>query len=66
MEKELGATWASLDELLRQSDFVIVCCPLNDSTKGLFNAERFAAFKKGAVFINTSRYWPIDHHTATS
>jgi glyoxylate reductase len=54
-ETELGARQVDLDTLLSQSDFVSVHVDLNDSTHGLFNAERFAKMKRTAVFVNTAR-----------
>lgn len=44
-----------LDELLAASDFVIVCAPETPTTRGLFNAERFARMRHGARFINIGR-----------
>ena len=54
-EQELGAEFADMDKLLRESDFVSVHCDLNDSTRGLMNAEAFAKMKKTAVYINDAR-----------
>ena len=39
-ETELGARQVDLDTLLRESDFVSVHTDLNETTRGLFNAER--------------------------
>ncbi len=47
--------FVSLDELLAVSDIVTVHCPLNEQSKGMFNAETFSKMKKGAYFINTAR-----------
>lgn len=44
-----------LDDLLAQSDFVIPLCLLNNETRGMFNKNSFAKFKKGAYFINAGR-----------
>ena len=52
---ETGVQWVPLEELLARADFVSVHVPLNDSTRGLINAERLAAMKPGAILINTSR-----------
>lgn len=46
---------AGLDELISTSDVVSVNCALNDQTRDLFDAARFAQMKPGAYFINTSR-----------
>jgi glyoxylate reductase len=54
-ETELGARQVDLETLLRQSDFVSVHTDLNESTRGLFNAQRFALMKPTAVFVNTAR-----------
>lgn len=52
---ELGADFVSLDELLAQSDFVIVASPLNNETRGLFDDNTFNKMKKNAVFVNIAR-----------
>ena len=54
-ETELGARRVELDVLLRESDFVSVHTDLNETTRGLFNAERFRMMKPTAVFVNTAR-----------
>jgi D-3-phosphoglycerate dehydrogenase len=45
----------SKDELLRESDIVVLHCPLNDSTRGMINAEKLALMKKSAILINVAR-----------
>lgn len=45
----------AIDELLAQSDFVVVAAPVTTATNGLFSATRFAAMKPGAYFINVGR-----------
>ncbi|MEW6063961.1 MAG: NAD(P)-dependent oxidoreductase [Bacillota bacterium] len=45
----------SLEELLRQSDFVSIHCPLSEDTKYLINRERLQLMKPTAYIINTSR-----------
>ncbi len=54
-EADLGARQVDLETLLRQSDFVSVHTDLNETTRGLFNAERFRLMKPTAVFVNTAR-----------
>ena len=51
---------AGLAELVAASDVISLHVPLVDSTRGLFNAERIAAMKKGAVLVNTSRGGIVD------
>jgi Lactate dehydrogenase and related dehydrogenases len=53
--KKLGAVRVSLDDLLSQSDFVIVTCALTPETKEMFNDATFAKMKPNAIFVNTSR-----------
>lgn len=45
----------SLESLLAKSDYVTLHLPLAETTKALFNEEKFALMKKGARFINLSR-----------
>lgn len=52
--------FVGLDELLRQSDAVIVHIPLTPQTKYLLNRERLASMKRGAFIINVSRGAVID------
>jgi (S)-sulfolactate dehydrogenase len=57
---ELGVRCAGLDEVIAMSDVVSLHVPLLDSTRGLFNAERIASMKSGAVLINTARGGIVD------
>ncbi|WP_215144347.1 2-hydroxyacid dehydrogenase [Exiguobacterium qingdaonense] len=59
-ESMYGFTYAELDELLQQSDFVVVLAPLTDETRGMIGAEEFAKMKKTAIFINVARGEIID------
>jgi len=47
--------YVSLDELLAQSDFISLHCPLMDSTMGIINKDSIAKMKDGVMIINTSR-----------
>ena len=57
---ELGAKLVTLDELLRDSDYVSLHVPLTPETKHMLGAEQFAKMKNTAVLINTSRGPVID------
>ena len=57
---EMGVRCVGLDELIRTADVVSLHVPLVDSTRGLFNAERIAQMKPGAVLINTARGHIVD------
>jgi D-3-phosphoglycerate dehydrogenase/C-terminal binding protein len=45
----------SLNELMSRSDVVSIHAPLNAQTRGMMNAEAFAAAKKDLILINTAR-----------
>ena len=51
----LGAEHVPFEALLEQSDFVVVSCPLDDSTHHLMNSAAFARMKPSACFINVAR-----------
>jgi len=50
-----GAEKVELEDVLRQSDFVSVSCPLNAETRGMFGAPEYALMQKHAYFITTAR-----------
>ena len=50
-----GIRYVSLDELLENSDYITLHCPLNDQTKHMINKETIAKMKPSAVIINTGR-----------
>ncbi len=55
LEQSMGVTYADMDTLLRQSDFITIHTDLNESTRHLLNAEAFAKMKRNAIVINTAR-----------
>ncbi|MCG0239742.1 MAG: D-glycerate dehydrogenase [Firmicutes bacterium] len=60
LEAEVGAEYRSLDDLLRESDFVMVLVPLTPETRGMFGAREFSLMKPTAVFVNVSRGPVVD------
>jgi D-3-phosphoglycerate dehydrogenase len=52
--------WADLDELLAESDFVSVHCPLNRETRGMIGAKELALMKETAFLINAARGGIVD------
>jgi len=44
-----------LDKLLAEADYISLHMPLNDSTKGLISAKKFALMKNGVKLLNFSR-----------
>lgn len=59
-EKEFGAIYATLEDVLKQSDFVSIHVPLLDATRHLVNAENLKLMKPSACLINTSRGPVVD------
>lgn len=59
-EKEFGAEFVSVQELLKQADFVSVHVPLLDSTRHLINKDSLVLMKPTAILVNTSRGPVID------
>jgi phosphoglycerate dehydrogenase-like enzyme len=60
-EDRLGVRYATMDELLRESDFVSIHLPITDGTRGLLNRDALARLKPGAILINVARAEIIDH-----
>ena len=60
LEKSLGARKVSLQELLRESDFVSVHVPLMPATRHLIDEAALALMKRTAVLVNTSRGPVVD------
>jgi D-3-phosphoglycerate dehydrogenase / 2-oxoglutarate reductase len=51
----LGGRCVGLDELLAQSDFVTIHCPLTAETSGMIDQQRLALMKATAYLINAAR-----------
>jgi len=51
---------ATLEEVLRESDFVSLHCPALPETRHLMNAQRFGQMKKSGILINTARGDVVD------
>ena len=50
-----GIRYVSLDELLQNSDYITLHCPLNEQTKYMINKEAISKMKTSAVIVNTGR-----------
>ena len=50
-----GVRYVSLDELLANSDYITLHCPLNEQTKHIINKEAIGKMKPSAVIVNTGR-----------
>ncbi len=51
---------AQVDEVFRQSDYVVLAAPVTDSTNAIANAERLALMKQDACLINVGRGALVD------
>lgn len=58
--KTLGGKLVTIDELVEQSDFIIVSVALNEDTKYIINRKRIAKMKSHAVLVNIGRGELID------
>ncbi len=55
LERELGARYVTLDDLLRQSDFVVTSCALTPQTRHLIGERELGLMKPTAVLVNIAR-----------
>ncbi|MEK7247343.1 MAG: D-glycerate dehydrogenase [Chloroflexota bacterium] len=60
VERDFGAEFRSLEDLLRESDFVTLHAPLTDETRQMINERTLRLMKPTAVLINTGRGPLID------
>ncbi len=58
--QEMGVRKVSLEELLRQSDFISIHAPLTDATRNLISEPQFQLMKEGAILVNVSRGAVLD------
>jgi phosphoglycerate dehydrogenase-like enzyme len=52
---ELGVELVDLPTLFKESDFLVIICPLNDETEGMIDADLLSLMKPTAYFVNTAR-----------
>ena len=57
---EDGVKYTTLENVLRESDFVTLHCPLTDKTRHIIDAKALAMMKPTAFLINTSRGALVD------
>ena len=60
IEQELAAEMVSLEEILRESDYLSLHAPLTEQTKYLIAGNQLAMMKKTAILIHTGRGKVID------
>ena len=54
-EGKAVAEYTELDTLLKDSDVIVLHCPLFPETKGIINKDSIAEMKDGVIIINNSR-----------
>jgi lactate dehydrogenase-like 2-hydroxyacid dehydrogenase len=59
-ESKLGAKYVDRDELLAQSDFVVVMAPYSPATHHLIGAAEIAKMKPTAILVNSARGGVVD------
>lgn len=59
-ERRLGATWADLDQLLSEADFVVAMVPYSPATHHMIGAAEIAKMKPTAILVNTARGGVVD------
>jgi lactate dehydrogenase-like 2-hydroxyacid dehydrogenase len=60
MERAAGATYVTLEKLLRKSDFVSLNMPYTPSSHHLIGAQQIALMKPNAVLVNAARGGIVD------
>ncbi|CAH2044112.1 unnamed protein product, partial [Iphiclides podalirius] len=56
----LGVERVPLEQLLKESDYVLLCCPLTKESKHLINANTLKLMKSNAVLVNIGRGGLVD------
>lgn len=54
-KKQFKAKFVTFDELIKKSDYVIICLPLTNTTRGMFHQEVFKQMKPTSVLVNVAR-----------
>ncbi|OXM87817.1 2-hydroxyacid dehydrogenase [Paenibacillus rigui] len=65
IEARFGGRFCSLEELLKEADYVVLMTPLSPETAKLIRAEHFDLMKPTAFFINASRGQTVDEQALT-
>ncbi|MNP03257.1 Glyoxylate/hydroxypyruvate reductase B [compost metagenome] len=56
----MGAEYRDLDDLLQESDFIVLMTPLTTATRHMIGKREFSLMKPTAIFINASRGATVD------
>ncbi|GIP20143.1 phosphoglycerate dehydrogenase [Paenibacillus sp. J22TS3] len=58
--EKMGVKLATVDDIVRNADFITVHTPLTPETRGMISAPQFAVMKKGMRIVNCARGGVID------
>jgi D-3-phosphoglycerate dehydrogenase len=50
-----GVALKPLESVITEADFLVLCCPLNNETRGVMNRARLSLMKRTAFLINVAR-----------
>jgi len=59
-EQRTGVKLVTLEDLLRSSDFVVICCALTPETHRMIGQREFGLMKPGAYLVNVARGAIVD------
>lgn len=59
-EERYGAEYRTFEQLLQESDFVVLLAPLTEETRHMFGEKQFQLMKPSSIFINVSRGQLVD------
>jgi glyoxylate reductase len=65
IEPMLETRYVSFDDLLRQSDYVVLTLPLSEATRGLIGQRELALMKRTGVLVNVARGPVVDTEALT-
>jgi glyoxylate reductase len=63
---ELEARYTPFDQLLAQSDYVVLSCPLTEETEGLIGEQELERMKSTAILVNVARGRVVDTAALTT
>ena len=63
IEEEIEAEFKPLENLLKESDFIVISCPLTEQTRGMIGERELKLMKPTAILVNVAR-GPIVNHNA--
>ena len=58
---DIGAEYVDFSTMLKESDFICICCNLTPQTRHKFNNGAFKQMKSNAILINSGRGGVIQH-----